>query len=502
MKCSKACMTSLNFRSLWSADRTDRTVMSTGSDLTLEDWKRKNPSAAQYLIFIQKSFYNGDDFAAKRQKVHESAIQRLTHTLEIIQANITDIAARIEELHSHEIPDLRTPATDSKDVIMKLRILAVCEQRLLKHNNQNLTKRYSALCDWEKELKDCLDLFALNLLPSSVMCSVSEDLLVDGDRFLACKSHVRKAKCYLRLSKRYKEELMKETKALWACDFPLFMKSLVQTAKLHFSPELSYLEPFEGEVSLSRCLFGYKSPYTHEIDKVVDQIVTIDGEKFTEKLVEKCYSMMTFRDSMDITEQSLALLLFFRCIFNRCYEKYPSFFAPKTLEDVNRLCRIPSFLAKQFLLPHSMLAVEITDQTVESVFRDDEGFRKASEFMERSVFMCNPVDALFCIHNCLIQIHTAAMHNRKDLDEDNSDPSKQLLCFDALFALFFGCLMGTGPPTTDVFYLSWLIGQFAPKESLSPSFEYAEANLEALAMHCRNIDISALENGDAVSTDC
>ena len=470
-------------------------------DGKLDDWKRANTGVVRYLMFIQKEFYNNSNFEEKRAVVHERAVRNLRQHLEKLQSALQAVQANLDTLVNREIPDMPYPATDSKDVIMKLRVLTVVERRLLKHQIQWESKKFGAIRDWIKDVKAILDLFTQGLVPESMMCHVFPELFDNEGRFAACEVHARKFKCYACLKNRKKAELQKENKALWACDFPRFMKNLVQEAKERFLPDLSYLEPFEGEVSLSRCLFGYKSKYVEDLDQVVDSILDGDGEGFVEKVVAKCYWLMTFREVMDISEQSLALLLFFRCIFNRCYEKFPHFFAPKTLEDVNQLCAVPDFQARQFLLPKEMLAVEITDQSISSIFRDDEYYRRASQYIESSIFMCNPVDALFCIHKCLIEIHTAAMHNRKDLDEEGVDPSKQLLCFDDLFALFFGCLMGTGPPTTDVFYLSWLIGQFAPKESLSPSFEYAEANLEALAMHCKKINIGTLQSGGVVATD-
>ncbi|OHT14634.1 hypothetical protein TRFO_14932 [Tritrichomonas foetus] len=81
--------------------------------------------------------------------------------------------------------------------------------------------------------------------------------------------------------------------------------------------------------------------------------------------------------------------------------------------------------------------------------------------------------------------------NQKDQSEPlvivfKGDDSKQLLSFDDLFSLFFGTLMAADLP--DIFSLAAFIDCYAPKACLSPSFEYAQANMEALVLHCVNVE--------------
>ena len=166
--------------------------------------------------------------------------------------------------------------------------------------------------------------------------------------------------------------------------------------------------------------------------------------------------------------------------------------------ELETLHELPNFAAKQFLLPENLLGKDVGDLAIGVLFRENQYFRAASMFLEQALFMPNPIDCLYFVHKTLLGIHKGALINRMGGNSVSMNDVKQLLCFDDLFALFFGCLMATGPPTTDIHYCAWMIEEFTPKESLSPSFEYAQANLEALAMHCKRLDVQRLREGGNV----
>lgn len=134
----------------------------------------------------------------------------------------------------------------------------------------------------------------------------------------------------------------------------------------------------------------------------------------------------------------------------------------------------------------------------------DEKFRKASDSFDCAVFVANPIDCLYEINNALLLVHQAAIANRiqNEIKEKQkkgelitqaesaqfnyrpNDP-KRLLSFDELFSLFFGTLMASN--VIDIFELIGFIDSYAPKNCLSPSFEYAQASLQALVLHCTSM---------------
>ena len=108
-------------------------------------------------------------------------------------------------------------------------------------------------------------------------------------------------------------------------------------------------------------------------------------------------------------------------------------------------------------------------------------YRKASETFLLSFFTVNPIDGLYYIHVTMSDIHRAAISALVG-HEPTPDELKQILGFDDLFSLFFGVLLASDCP--DPFQVHSMMKTFAPKSCLSPMFEYANANLEALVLHC------------------
>jgi hypothetical protein len=134
-----------------------------------------------------------------------------------------------------------------------------------------------------------------------------------------------------------------------------------------------------------------------------------------------------------------------------------------------------------------MVAVPDDDRSISAVFAGDRFLRAAGQLLQTSLWAANPLDMTFAVHKAIVAIQKGAFINQ--LKEDGV-PVSEFLCFDDLFVLLFGTLLGT-TDIPDVAYIAWLIGRFAPKDALSASFDYAKATIEGLAAHCAAFDIAA-----------
>jgi hypothetical protein len=275
-------------------------------------------------------------------------------------------------------------------------------------------------------------------------------------------------------------------KPLWAVDFPSFLQSLVQEAEQRQVPDLSYFSPLEGEVSLSRFLFRVGSPLQVRLDSVVGQFPNVSPDLFNEMLLRECYSLLPEKKEMSASEESLILLLFYRCLFHRTYERFSSAFAPKVVKERANLEAIANLPAKWFVYPRIMVGVEEGERRIGEVFGSDRFLHAAGQFLEMSLWSGNPMDMIFAVHKAIVAIQKGAFINR--LREDG-DPMNEFLCFDDMFVLLFGTLLGMRPDIPDVEYIAWMIERFAPKDALSSAFEYAKTTIEGLAAHCVSFDI-------------
>ena len=246
------------------------------------------------------------------------------------------------------------------------------------------------------------------------------------------------------------------------------------------------------EVSLSRAFFNPFSNKLKLIDSIISSIQNISNEEFSQNLIQLCYDIIPKEFINNSSMQSIALLLLFRCFFNRAYEKYPTIFKPKFDNIFLKLEILSKMKCKNFLLPFSLISNISKDLIIHDVFKNDKYFFSASLFLFNSIFYSKQIDSLFFIHKTLISIRKAALINRLGPNIASIDDVHELLCFDDLFSLFFGTYLGSDFP--DIFYLSWFIDNFIPKQCLSPSFEYALANLNALVTHIQKFEITKIDN--------
>jgi hypothetical protein len=267
--------------------------------------------------------------------------------------------------------------------------------------------------------------------------------------------------------------------ALWTRGFPVFLAELIAT--LRVEPEVSYFAPVEAENSLARFLFSPLSKHRDRLDSLCQGMVRDRSEDFIRKLVECCNALIPNRHLLSLPEQSLCLLLMYRALFNRCYELHHSFFfrLGGEFELIKRVKSMGAVQANCFSVPWDLVPKMPPTTAIARLFEADPHYRAGADHLFTAIFVPNPIDQLYEIHNALMMIHKGAMVARKG-PEPVGKP--ELLSFDDLFALFFGVLTASSLP--DLFFLHRMVDDYAPKSWLSPPFEYAQANLEALVLHC------------------
>jgi hypothetical protein len=96
------------------------------------------------------------------------------------------------------------------------------------------------------------------------------------------------------------------------------------------------------------------------------------------------------------------------------------------------------------------------------------------------MFVTNPIDALFLVHEAIRAIQRAG---RRQNGEDVG--KEQLMPFDGMFSLLIGVVLASDVP--DFFQFSEFLEKFVPKDGLSNPFEYARVGMEALMFHYRTV---------------
>lgn len=448
----------------------------------LSEWIARHGGLVPYL-----SFSCGSDRDREFRAQRAAQIAQQTKILTAFRAKSEKRRAIAERnlsgLVAGEIPDAPYLCYESKSDVMYIRMFTAVRQKLRRRQISLVTNLYGLCLDNIQNANDLLEL--LPLLPENQYVAVDSALLTFGnEKTERCK---RETQYLTEAVRRMCERVEAMERAPWARDYNGFFVQLVEDAVPRFLSDTSYLFPQESEVSLSRCFFCYKSHFSVVIDEVVDQIQSIPLTEFASILVNFCLNSIPNRYQMGTVELSVALVILYRCVFHRCYEKYPSFFAPKFNGLPSKMEEIAELPAKLFHIPGRYMDSDDMEQPIRELFGNNQYFKSAAMFLYQTVFCSNPLDALYNVHKSLMMVHKAALLNEKKNGEVGVDDLKQIICFDDLFSLFFGTLMCSEHP--DMGYTQWLIASFLDINSLSSPFEYAATNLEGIVSHCKNIRI-------------
>lgn len=547
-------------------------------------WFSDHPNLSPYIKVFSHNSSNFDFnlFVKQCKGVHNRTIDELTTFIANLNQMISNLRLELTTLSSKSAPVIPKLEYDDNRVNLKLRKISFLQQKIYKREVSLRTHRFEVLDDLLTKANLILDLYTSNIIPPGQLCRL--DPLFFTIHF---GSIVHKDLRYLNYLKPAVENLQKSVKdapkPLWSTNYNEFLLKIVKEAEPRIDPELSYFLPNELEVSLSRCLFNPQSQFISKIDTVLHKIKNAPSQKFIKTILKTCYKMIVSPDSMSVFQQSIALLILYRALFNRFYEKYSYLFSPNqpeirekscsfdslaisntndsssnsnlnesssnsnandgygvksilnensednsppifsknddfqlsmnqnsekfkeflaneenfnsSKEDVEKITKIKMLPSKLFPLPWDLISIDqkkCENLPVRELFELEPTYRNASLFLYQAIFDSTPIDALYNVHKSLILIHKGALINRMKGASASIDDVNQILCFDDLFSLFFGTMTASDVP--DIFSLAKFIDKYAPKPCLSPSFEYAQANIEALVIHCKNIELDKLES--------
>ena len=449
-------------------------------------WCCENPQIAGYIsvvTFDPRLGKSQSEFAKTRKSVHQQVLSELHKFRDSVVSLLSKMKKELKILSSRAVPSLGRLVFDSNDQNMVVRKIAFLELEMMKMNTAIFNKRFAHLSDIATYADAAIDIFERpNLIPEVLYLTLESNFYYLGldqitrseedklSRLSACHRHL------VDMMKRFE-------RPLWLSDYPLFLDGLIDEALSHhrFDKECSYVPPLDREVSLSRCLLESSSRYVVQIDCVICKCIT--SKDFVSEIVKLCCNLIPERETMPPIRQSVALLIMFRAVFHRFYEKFSSLLFKPPSPDLKKVWAESALPAGPFNLPESLMSRNWPPETpIGEVFAKEPLFLPASQFLFSAIFEPNPIDAIYCVHKSLLSIKKGAIINGNRGDVFNGH---QCVCFDDFFSLFIGVLFASDVP--DVFHLSWFISTYLPKEALSSSLFYACTNLEALASHFKTL---------------
>lgn len=455
-----------------------------------EDWCLTNAHLCGFLDTLTlQARVSAEKFKAKRDGTHSRCKEALLAHLKTIDSQMNDYQNQIVSLSQAPFPANPFLHYDDPKQIMTARKYIFTFRKIRVQQIEIFSQMYGYLSDVRNSVRAMCSLFTGNAIPKGKIFRLRESFfnLSFPDSISKLNTHLRYLQAY---EKRLQTQISQFTEPIWKKDFDSYFMDLINLGKQRLDQELSYFRELEEEVSFSKALFNPSSIYQNTIDDLLKSNLKItDTGEFISQILDFCDEMMP-KVGLDNDQQTSCILLLVRAVYNRFYERYGKMFSPDFNHDYQKVEDLKSIPATLFTIPTELVQTPITG-TIGNFFGTDPFFHAPGQFLSQAIFQSNPIDALYCIHKCLIGIQKGALIHRLGGVDAKIEDVRALLCFDDLFSLFFGTLMASDIP--DIYFVADFISRFAPKNSLSPAFEYATANIEALIEHVKRIDLDDLK---------
>ncbi|EAX94619.1 hypothetical protein TVAG_287540 [Trichomonas vaginalis G3] len=450
------------------------------SSQSFEDWRDINFDIVQHLDFFQQPKSSSAtllrQFQVKKAAMHQRALESLkNYNISVDQAETA--AEKLKQQIEANPPVTQTSIDfDNNNDIMKLRQLQFLKKYAWKNQLKQQQKIIMFFATKKAQIQRLTQFLLGKSVPSLLAIKIKDSFyeMDPGENKYQKRNEIIHTKIKL-----MKQELSKVPYPLWVTNFEEFFSKLVNQAAQVIDPELFYFGFIPDEINISRYLFSSNSKNGRAIDYFIALNSQNSFSEFSDKIIEFCAALVPQQACTTPKDQSISLLLFFRAIMDRVYETNTALFS--TSEFYAKYPEIHSTKMSGMTLPKGMSPPGDMEESARECFLRAPLYRKASETFLLSFFTVNPIDGLYYIHVTMSDIHRAAISALVG-HEPTPDELKQILGFDDLFSLFFGVLLASDCP--DPFQVHSMMKTFAPKSCLSPMFEYANANLEALVLHC------------------
>ena len=455
------------------------------SSLTFEDWRLSNYDLIPFLDFFSQNQRRNSSisqqFLLKKTGMHQRALESLKNFTINIKSKEDSLRKEIATLSEKE-PSAKGLdfIYDDQTINTKMREICFLKKKIWKNSLKILNKQLAFYVSKKDQCMRFSLFFGSKMLPNNMAAQITQNFF---DLTFEDPEIKQKIKRLEQKINSIRHEIIKTSTPVWVTDFDQFFSNLVSKASHVLDNELFFFPFIDEEISFSRALFcASSSANRRAIDNFICRCAKNDFVDFPDRIIEFCAALVPPSSLESPKDQSISLLLYFRAIMDRIYETHTEYFSPTTFSNYTE--PLYNLTMAQMTLPKGMSpAGEMTD-LARTCFLKNHLYKNATITFLCAYFTVNPIDCLYYIHTTMADIHRAAIStlvNRTPTTEE----LKQILGFDDLFSLFFGVLVASDVP--DPFQLHAMMQKFAPKSCLSPMFDYANANLEALVLHCKKI---------------
>ena len=428
--------------------------------------------------------------------------------IELIE-KIKRASAKLGDVSSQKVSKLKNLIFEDNSLNMMKRKAAFLKIKIQKYEVQILNFEIYLYLDKKDQAQKYITLLSQDPLQydNDKLTYVlnKEFFLFDfGEKYIKIQSKIKKLTSKFN---HFNHFLDHQKTPMYVSHFEKFFKEEIIKEKDKYDSSISYCPPLNIEVTISRYIFNSKTSQREKIDNFISKISDLDRKdtsNFNQDLILLAFSFVPQSCRKDQSIQSISLLVFYRLIFERIYEKNYNFIFFNHPQEILNLEKVSFLPTKYFHIP-ALFFDKNEDLTVPIKYfcQNHVGMSQVPSLLDETMFYTNPIDPLYLIHKIIMLIHKAGdiclEKKKKDekytnisITEKQSEDSQRLLCFDDLFSLLICSFLSSS--ISDIFALSDFLDELVPRHNISNSFEYAQAGIAALAMHCKNLTVDFVMN--------
>jgi hypothetical protein len=451
---------------------------------TFEEWKTRNPKLLTFLSMQVNS--RGPSFAnvfrSKRKGMHSRTVDSLSHFSVQVSEEIRSTSEKIEKINSDPIPEILPLKFDcAKNMECRILYFTAIEghERYLRHYQSRLRH-----LEMKKEqIAALIQLFVRNLIPESFVVVILDQffvlqlrmdhhVLVEVDRLLA-------------FSRFLESRILGFAEPAAIVNFPEFFLRLVREAAEVYDDEICSFQLIEGEVELAR--FVFQSPLGEKIDGFIQRSVADGWVQFSAGVPLFCRSLLKDFQFQNETHEFVAVILLFRIIIERIYEKVATFHA--TSLNGETLVRAWDCPIAHVKLPEQLVPECDISHSSRAVFSAIPKFAGPADELATLHFLINPMDILIGFRRMMVKVHANAL--REHLGREPTEKDLQMILgFDELFTLLFGSFIASD--VVDIAPMTIIVKLLTPRNELSPVLEYSLVCFEAVMLEIETLSAKQL----------
>ena len=453
-------------------------------DSAFREWQKAHPDLVHFLT-IQvplRGLKRQSDinlFMKKRAGVHRRYFERLNELSLRLAEDVGEIFEAVSKLRQMHVSNATEHVFDEQKNNMLLRKAHFATTKIISMTEKFFMARSQQFKKKLEMVSKVTQLFEGNVIPSGCIVTVTESFFSAPKDDKMAAQRIEQMKLY----RQHVTEVLRDPQRqpIWKrVGYTRFFDDLVRQG-MEAMDDLSYFLPLEGEVWLSRALFGLKSKQGQKIDAEIAKWAQNGFSDMNREIGPFLQALLKehMKGTLGRAQESAGLMLYYRAVSDRLFETHPELF---TMTDKYATLRMKhrNRSLDTLNIPESMKPARVAE-TASECFLADDSYRKAIDIANQCYFLVPPVDVLYKLDRAMLLACDVARSRLTGASCDEPGEAPDILSWDDSFSLFSEVILASDIP--DMLQLRETATLMVPYKDVDVFLDAQKNNIEAFILY-------------------